>query len=201
MIRFFCILLILSALALSKSNAQIEKGSWQIGISGAPLFELNSSGWNGTLLNLNVEHSFSNRFIVGLHPYYALTDEKMKYAFDLISGQPKGIQKDVFRSFGINAEIKFALHKIKRFTVYSSVLGGIGSSQYHLYHSNVFGDLVAQDQGQFINYNLGVGFGTYVNLPKGWHLDLKVMYTDAYDNKNLDLSSYVYPCIGVVKSF
>lgn len=198
--RFFYLFLLCFTISIS-SSAQIEKGKCNLGFSAAPLFELNSTGLNGVLINLDAHYSFSNRFIFGVQPYYALTNEKMKYAFDLITMQPRGVQKDVFRSMGINSEFKFVLLKTKLFTPYSIVLLGVGYSQYHLYQSNVFGELAVEDQLQLMNYNLGIGLGTYYSFSGHWHLDVKVMYTDAYDNKNMDLSSYVYPSVGLVRSF
>jgi hypothetical protein len=200
-IALFTIFLTCSVGIPKHSLAQIQKGSWHLGLSTAPLFELNSTGLNGALINLHAERSFSNRFIFGVQPYYALTDEKMQYAFDLISMQPRGIQKNVFRSLGMNTEFKFVLHRTQRIIPYSSVLLGIGYTNYKLYQNNVFGELVPNGGFQLVNYNLGIAFGTYINFSNRWYMDIKVSYIDAYDNQNMEVSNYLFPSVGMIRSF
>ncbi len=194
----FCVILFFFS---GSSDAQIQKYSWQAGLSVAPLFELNSSGLNGKLFNLHGEYSFSNRFILGIQPYYACTNEKMIYAYDLIHEEPKEIQKDVFYSFGANVELKFILKDNIKFKPYSSVIFGVGHSRYHIYHNNVFGQLEPQDRGYFYNYNLGIGLGAYFFLNEKWYLDTKMMYTDVSASKDIESSSYLYPSVGIIKVF
>ncbi len=194
-------LLFFSLIISYNSFSQIQKGSIQVGLSGAALFELNSAGLNGGLINLHGEYSISNRFIVGIQPYYALTDEKMTYAYDLLRHELREIQKDVFRSFGANLEFKFVLRNHPKFKPYSSVILGAGYSSYHVYHNNVFGDMEPEDHGKFVNLNLGIGLGAYYRITKSWFLDAKFMYTDVTANKNVEASSYIYPSIGIIRTF
>jgi len=199
--KFFLCLISHIFFLVSTAFSQIQKNTWQAGLSFSPLFELNSSGLNGVLVNLHGEYSFSNRFIFGIQPYFAFTDEKMIYAYDLLLQEPREIQKDVFYSFGLNGELKFILHESEKIVPYSSVIFGVGHARYLLYQSNVFGQLEPKHKGYFTNYNLGIGFGAYVHLMEKWYLDAKMMYTDVTASKNIEASSYLCPSIGVIKAF
>jgi hypothetical protein len=44
--KFFAVFLVLYAMATTNSFSQAKEGSWQLGASGAPLFDLSSSGLN-----------------------------------------------------------------------------------------------------------------------------------------------------------
>lgn len=200
-VNFFTVFLVLSAVASTNSFSQIKKGSWQLGFSGAPLFELSSSGLNGVLINLHAERTFSNRFIAGIQPYYAFTDENRSYAYDLTLQQPRSIRKDVFHSFGFNAELKFIISNGPKLMPYTSVVAGAGYTSYHLYQSNAYAELVPEDLGQFVNYNLGIGVGSYIRVSGRSYMDIRIMYTEVGASKNIKPSSYLYPSIGLMKVF
>jgi hypothetical protein len=191
----------MSAFASTNSFAQIKKGSWQLGVSGAPLFELGSSGLNGVMINLHAEGTFSDRFIAGIQPYYAFTDENKSYAYDLTLQKPRSIRKDVFHSFGLNAELKFIISNGPKLMPYTAVMAGAGYTSYHLYQSNAYAELVSENLGQFVNYNLGIGIGTYIRVSGRSYLDICIMYTEVGASKDIKPSSYLYPSIGLMKVF
>jgi hypothetical protein len=200
-VKLIVIYFLIFICAHHNSFPQIEKGSWQLGMSSASLFELSSSGLNGGLINFHAEHMFSNRFIAGIQPYYAFTHENKTFAYDLTLRQPRNIRKDVFHSLGINAELKFVINNGPKLTPYSAVIFGAGYSSYHLYHNNVFAELVPVDLGHFVNYNLGIGIGTYIKISNKCSIDTSTMYAEVGASKDIKPSSYLYPSIGIMKVF
>lgn len=198
---FFCLvdlLLIFSFFIPTTSVAQCSEDPWRIGMSLSPLFELQSTGLNGGLINLHIERRMSKRLMLGMQPYFAIADEKELYAYDLISREPRAVRKDVFYSFGLNGEIKTLLADLPRITPYSSIVFGAGLSKYELFVNNVYGEMEPHFTSNFINCNLGLGFGAYLKITKKISLDAKVMYTYVTANKKIEDSSYLYPAIGLL---
>ena len=181
--------------------AQLERNSFRVGMNAAPLFELNSSGLNGGLLSVTADYSVTKRLSFSLQPYYAFTTEKTYYVFDLISQQPKDHSKDSFYSFGLNADIKILLVPGKVIKPYSSIMIGAGYSHYSLYERNTLGELVTNYETKFMNYNLGIGLGAYFQVSRSILIDTRIMYSEVSASKNIESSKYLYPVLGVVKSF
>ena len=99
-------------------------------------------------------------------------------------------------------ELKFTLLKTSLIKPYIAVLMGAGYSNYVLLNRNIWGELVAGEKIDFMNYNKGVGLGTYFQLTNSFSIDAKFMYTEVTANKkDIEASSYIYPTIGILKTF
>jgi hypothetical protein len=200
--KFFNLIFIFPLFVSSISVGQIQKGKWNVGLGGGPLFELNSTGLNGGLFSIESEYGMTNSLIIGAKPYFAITNEKAYYAYDLTLKRPVGLHKDSFTSFGVNLELKFILMKTSLIRPYMVVLLGAGHSNYPLLNRNIWGELVADEKIDFINYNKGVGLGTYFQLTQSLSIDAKLTYVDVTANKkNIEASRYIYPTIGILKTF
>jgi uncharacterized ferredoxin-like protein len=85
--------------------------------------------------------------------------------------------------------------------LYDSCGPGGGYTSYHLNQSNAYAELVPENLGQFVNYNLGTGIGTYVKVSDRSYMDFRIMYTEVGTGKNIKPSSYIYPSNGLMKVF
>lgn len=67
---------------------QMEKGFLQVGLSGSPSFDTNASGLQDGLFDGSVDYSLTNRFSIGLMPYYGFTKNEVTYIYNAALIQP-----------------------------------------------------------------------------------------------------------------
>lgn len=180
---------------------QIEKGSWQIGLSGAPLFETSNSSYQGSLFTANVDYSLTKRLSLGLMPFYGYIKSEGSMGIDPITMQSWGIWKDNFKSVGINLNLKFYIINSNKIKPYLTVVAGLGSTTNNYSRTDQTGDIQSWKGEPFKTLNLGVGVGASFKISKSLYIDSKVMYMSVGDFANPSPIKFVYPSIGIIKTF
>ena len=116
--KIFLIAFIQFLFFTSSLFGQIEKGSWQIGVSGAPIFATNYSGLQGGLFSIDVDYALTKRLILELSPFYGYTNNEYSSVFVMPGMQPRIYSKSNFRSTGINFALKYYLINFSRLICY-----------------------------------------------------------------------------------
>jgi len=195
------ILIFILTLFSFSALAQIEKGSWQIGINGAPLVDTYVSKVSGGLFSVNVDYFLSNRMSVGIAPYYGFTRDVGHYGYDLITMQPVGYKKKSYDSFGFNIDMKFFLLKSNIVKPYVTLLGGVGKTFYTFYSETEGKTRMYERKTNYNSYNLGLGLGAQFKIANNMYIDAKVMYSCIASFEDPAPVKFVYPSIGLIKSF
>ncbi len=181
--------------------AQIGKNSWQIGAHGAPLIETGCSCVSGGLLTINADYFLSEKFAIGLVPYYGFTENEGHYGFDLTSMRPWGYSKTSYNSIGTNVDFKYFLMKSGNIKSYLSVFTGIGKTQRKYYDEYQSGEVRKKTMEEMNTYNLGAGLGAQFRLSGSFYLDAKIIYSRIASFEAPNPSYFIYPSIGLIRSF
>ncbi len=180
---------------------QIEKGSWQVGLSGAPLFDTNASGLQGGLFTGSVDYSFSNRFAIGLMPYYGFTKNEVTYIYNTVLNQHVHYSEYSYKSFGLNLDFKFYMLNSVKIKPYISFISGIGKTRYNYFETDGLGDVRTDEKSDYNTFNLGLGLGSLFKISETMYIDVKVTYSSVADLSKPNPIKFVYPSIGIIKSF
>ncbi len=180
---------------------QIEIGSWQMGVSGAPLFDTNMSGLQGGLFTANVDYSLTPKFSVGLMPFYGFTINEGPVGIDPRTMQTWGVQKNNFKSIGINLDLKFYPINSNKIKPYLTVVAGLGSTYNNYSLTDQTGEIRSEEKETYNTLNLGMGVGVSFKISKSLYIDSKVMYMSVGDLANPSPIKFVYPSIGIIKAF
>lgn len=180
---------------------QIQKGSWQIGLSGAPLLELNASGYIGSLFTANVDYALTKRLSIGIMPFYGYTKTEYPVGYNQISMQYWGNRERAYKSTGLNFDLKYYPINSTKIKPYFTAVTGLGSTYYNSSLTDQSGDISYQDKERYNTLNLGIGIGASFQISKSLYIDSKVMYMRVSDFSNPSPIKFVYPSIGIIKTF
>ncbi len=180
---------------------QIKKGSWQIGLSGSPLFDTNISGLQGGLFSGNVDYSLSDKFSIGLMPYFGFTKNEVTYIYNTVLDQPVYYSKYSYKSFGLNIDFKYFLIKSTKIKPYVSFIPGVGKTRYSYFETDGMGDVRIDEIRDYNTFNLGVGLGALFKISEAFYIDTKVTYSSVADMSKPNPIKFIYPSIGIIKSF
>lgn len=167
----------------------------------APLFETNMSGLQGGLFTANVDYTLTKRLSIGLMPFYGHTKNEGSVGIDPTTMQTCGIWKDNYKSVGINLNLKFYLINSNKIKPYLTVISGFGKTQNHNLFRNQSGDVVRDKKETINTFNLGMGVGASFKISKSLYIDSKVMYMSVGALANPAPIKFVYPSIGIIKTF
>lgn len=120
---------------------------------------------------------------------------------DPITMQTWGVWKDNFKSVGINLNLKFYLINSNKIKPYLTVVAGLGSTYNNYSQTDQAGEIRFEEKETYNTLNLGMGVGASFKISKSLYIDTKVMYMSVGDFANLNPIKFVYPSIGIIKTF
>lgn len=172
-----------------------------MGVHAAPLIQTNSSGVGGGLFSVNFDYFLLNRLSFGASPYFGFTREQGPYGFDLVTMQPVGTHRVSYNSLGINLELKYFITDSNIVRPYAVLMSGLGRTYFNNYFETESKSNTHEHAGYFNSYNYGVGLGSQIMIAPSLSVDVKFMYSGIVCMDNPISAKFVYPSIGLIKTF
>jgi hypothetical protein len=171
---------------------QTKAATKQIGLTGVPIFYLNngggnSGGFNGIALYGNLGRVFKKYNVVGLRPFFGVSDE----GFD---------KEQRLHSIGSNIYYRRYLNK-NRWSFFLEANAGFG----YLWYTSKFPDFnesLRENNG--VMFNFAFGPGVDFEIKNGWNLELTVQYLELKNishPENTLVGETIIPTIGFQKFF